>query len=55
LRGHEKLNGVAAAQLTDKGCGGCHMQLPRLEMSRIKSEPEDALLCCENCGRLLVR
>jgi hypothetical protein len=55
LRGHEKLLGVAAAAFTEKGCGGCNMQLPRLEVSRMREQPDDALLYCENCGRLLVR
>jgi len=54
-RGRARLNGLAAAALTEKGCGGCKMQLPRLEVSRMRAEPEDALLECENCGRLLVR
>ncbi len=55
LRAHDKLNGVAAAAFTEKGCTGCRMQLPRLEAARMREEPEDALLYCENCGRLLIR
>lgn len=55
LRENGRLNGVAAAPFTEKGCGGCKMQLPRLEYTRMLGEPEDALLSCENCGRLLVR
>lgn len=54
-RTNQRLNGVAAAALTEKGCGGCKMQLPRLEVSLMREKPEDALLECENCGRLLVR
>ena len=55
LRRHERLNGIAAAALTEKGCGGCKMSLPRLEVARMREKPEEALLHCENCGRLLVR
>ena len=55
LRSSERLGGIAAAAFTEKGCGGCKMQLPRLEVSRMREEPEDALLQCENCGRMLVR
>ncbi len=55
LRGHERLGGVAAALFTEKGCGGCRMALPRLEMQVMRDQPEDAVLRCENCSRLLVR
>lgn len=55
LRLREKLGGIAAALFTDKGCGGCKMQLPRVESRLMREQPEDALLRCENCGRLLVR
>ena len=55
LRTREKLNGVAAAPFTPKGCGGCNMQLPSLESRLMREQPEDAVLNCENCGRLLVR
>jgi len=55
LRRREKLGGIAAAAFTDKGCGGCKMQLPRVESRLMREQPEDALLRCENCGRLLVR
>lgn len=55
LRGNARLRGVAAAAFTERGCGGCKMQLPRLEATRMREQPEDALLHCENCGRLLVR
>ena len=46
---------AAAAELTEKGCSGCKMALPRLEMQVMRDQPEDALLRCENCGRVLVR
>ncbi len=55
LRGHERLGGVAAAPFTEKGCGGCRMALPRLEMQTMREQPEDAVLHCENCNRLLIR
>lgn len=55
LRKREKLNGIAAAPFTDKGCGGCKMQLPRLEAKLMREQSEEALLRCENCGRLLIR
>jgi predicted nucleic acid-binding Zn-ribbon protein len=53
----EKLGGVAAARLEPGGrCGGCHLSLPAQEVARIKRElPIDALIHCEQCGRILVR
>lgn len=51
-----KLGGVAAAALEPGGrCGGCHLTLPAQEVARIKREPLDALVHCEQCGRILVR
>jgi predicted nucleic acid-binding Zn-ribbon protein len=55
LRGRERLGGRAAAAIVAGGCEGCHMKLPVLEYNRMKSKPEDALLLCIHCGRILVR
>jgi len=55
LRGKEKLGGRAAAPLADGGCGGCRVRLPVLEYNTMKAQPEDALLLCPRCGRVLVR
>ncbi|MBY0401568.1 hypothetical protein K2X89_14830 [Myxococcota bacterium] len=55
LRSRERLVGRAAAPIVDGGCSGCHMKLPVLEYNRMKSKPEDALLLCIHCGRILVR
>jgi predicted nucleic acid-binding Zn-ribbon protein len=41
--------------MTDGGCGGCRMRLPVIEYNRMKAEPEDALIACTHCGRVLVR
>jgi predicted nucleic acid-binding Zn-ribbon protein len=54
-RSRPRLAGRAAAPLAEGSCGGCHMQLPRLDYDRMKAEPEDALLLCVHCGRILVR
>lgn len=51
----ERLGGVAVARLVGSVCGGCHLGLPAVEMDRIKKQPPDALVHCEECGRLLVR
>lgn len=55
LRTKERLAGRAAASMTDGGCGGCRMRLPVIEYNRMKAEPEDALIACTHCGRVLVR
>jgi predicted nucleic acid-binding Zn-ribbon protein len=55
LRGKERLHGRAAGPLANGICGGCHVKLPRIAYERMKLEPEDALLTCTSCGRLLVR
>lgn len=53
LRAH--LGGVAAAPLANGRCGGCHLALPATEIDRLRKEPADALVRCEQCERILVR
>jgi predicted nucleic acid-binding Zn-ribbon protein len=53
LRAH--LGGVAAAPLVNGRCGGCHLALPATEIDRMRKEPADALVRCEQCERILVR
>ena len=55
LRARERLVGRAVAAIVQGGCEGCHMKLPVLEYNRMKSKPDDALLLCVHCGRILVR
>jgi predicted nucleic acid-binding Zn-ribbon protein len=50
-----QLQGIAVAPLTGGSCGGCHLQLSAVELDRIRRQPPDALVTCEECGRLLVR
>ena len=53
LRAH--LGGVAAAPLVNGRCGGCHLALPATEIDRLRREPADTLVRCEQCERILVR
>jgi predicted nucleic acid-binding Zn-ribbon protein len=53
LRAH--LGGVAAAPLVNGRCGGCHLALPATEIDRLRKEPADTLVRCEQCERILVR
>ena len=50
-----KLGGVGAARLVNGRCSGCHLTLPATELDRIRKEPPDAVVQCDQCGRLLVR
>lgn len=50
-----KLGGVGAARLVGASCSGCHLVLPSAEVARLKRQPPDALVFCEQCGRILVR
>jgi len=47
--------GVGAAPLVGGQCHGCYLALPATEVDRIKREPPDALVTCDQCGRILVR
>jgi predicted nucleic acid-binding Zn-ribbon protein len=50
-----RLGGVGAARLVNGRCAGCHLTLPATELDRIRREPPDAVIRCDQCGRLLVR
>jgi uncharacterized protein len=50
-----RLGGVGAARLVGASCTGCHLTLPATELDRLRHEPPDALLFCDQCGRILIR
>ena len=50
-----RLDGIAAAPLVNGRCGGCHLALPATEVARLRKEPADTLVRCEQCERILVR
>jgi predicted nucleic acid-binding Zn-ribbon protein len=47
--------GVGAAALHRGRCEGCHLQLNAADLNRIREAPEDDVLRCEECRRILVR
>lgn len=51
----ESNGGIGAARLKDGKCDGCHLQVNAVELTRIKSLPEDEIVRCEECRRILVR
>jgi predicted nucleic acid-binding Zn-ribbon protein len=50
-----RLGGTGAARLIGDRCDGCHLSLPSMEVERIRRLPPDAVVTCEQCGRILVR
>lgn len=50
-----RLDGIGAARLEHGTCMGCRMKLPATELDRLKREPADAVVYCDQCGRILVR
>ena len=51
----ERNGGIGAAPLVGKRCMGCRMELSPSDLNRIKAAAPDAVLGCEECGRILVR
>jgi predicted nucleic acid-binding Zn-ribbon protein len=47
--------GLGAAALHRGQCTGCHLSLPPTDLSRFRAAPEDEVLRCEECRRILVR
>ncbi|KMM46474.1 hypothetical protein CWIS_04860 [Cellulomonas sp. A375-1] len=50
-----QLGGSGAAALRGRRCEGCRLELNPLDLDGIKAKPEDAVVRCEECGRILVR
>ena len=50
-----RLGGIGAARLVGDRCDGCHLTLPSVEIDRIKHLAPDAVVTCDQCGRILVR
>ncbi|MEJ7832080.1 MAG: C4-type zinc ribbon domain-containing protein [Nocardioides sp.] len=48
-------NGVGAAELRARQCGGCRLTLDNSELSQIASAASDLVIRCEECQRILVR
>ena len=51
----QRLRGVGAARLVGNRCEGCHLDLPSVEVDRIRHLPPEAIVTCDQCGRILVR
>lgn len=55
VRAQPRSGGRGATLLADGRCTGCRIQLPSLERKRMLAEPEEALIQCPQCRRVLVR
>ncbi len=47
--------GIGAAELRQRRCGGCRLELNQVDLARIKAAPPNEVLRCEECRRILVR
>jgi uncharacterized protein len=48
-------DGTGAALLVGNTCDGCHLSVTPVELEKIKAIPEDEIVRCEECRRILVR
>ena len=46
---------VGIARLVNRTCNGCNLELPAVEVDRIKKLSGDSIINCEECGCILVR
>ncbi len=47
--------GVGAAVLSQRRCEGCRLELNQVDINRIAAAPEDEVVRCEECRRILIR
>lgn len=47
--------GVGAAALRARQCGGCRLTIDNAELGVIRQKPDDEVVRCEECQRILVR
>src|SRR5262249_16107438 len=47
--------GVGAAALRQRRCQGCNLTMNTVDLNAIRAAPEDEVLRCEECRRILVR
>jgi uncharacterized protein len=47
--------GVGAAELRQRRCTGCQLEVNAADLRRFSAAPADEVLRCEECGRILIR
>lgn len=51
----ENKGGVGAAALRQRACQGCRLEINGADLRELASQPDDEVLRCPECGRILVR
>lgn len=49
------MGGVAVARLVGTNCDGCNLEMSAVAFDQIKKQPDDAVVHCGECGRILIR
>jgi hypothetical protein len=49
-----RMKGIGAARLTGHRCEGCHLEMSAAEADKIRALPDDTVVTCDQCGRILV-
>ncbi|HEU5143710.1 MAG TPA: C4-type zinc ribbon domain-containing protein [Dermatophilaceae bacterium] len=47
--------GVGAAELRQRRCGGCRLELNNVDIDRIRKAADDEVVRCEECRRIMIR
>ena len=47
--------GVGAAELKQRRCGGCRLELNNVEIGELRDSDPDEVMRCDECRRILVR
>lgn len=51
----DKRGGLGAAQLVDRRCDGCRLEVNAADLRAFAEAAPDEVLLCEECGRILIR
>jgi predicted nucleic acid-binding Zn-ribbon protein len=51
----EQQGGVGAAELRQRRCGGCRLELNNVEINELRDADLDEVMRCDECRRILVR
>lgn len=51
----EQNGGVGAAELRQRRCGGCRLELNNVEINELRDADPDEVMRCDECRRILVR
>ncbi|MFC3806040.1 zinc ribbon domain-containing protein [Terrabacter sp. MAHUQ-38] len=48
-------SGMAAAEIRQRRCGGCRLELNNVDLDRIRRAAQDEVVRCEECRRIMIR